>query len=153
MTADFGKWQTPWGEINRFQRLNGDIVQPFNDAGASIPVAFTSAEWGSLASFGARQYPGTKKRYGTSGNSFVAVVEFGKTVSAKAITAGGENSNPSNQHFNDQAERIQQGQFEGCVFLSSPVERTYRARVSARSLIGEHQNNWKKYKNLDDKAN
>src|SRR5262245_55263949 len=29
LTADFGKWQTPWGDINRFQRLTGDIVQPF----------------------------------------------------------------------------------------------------------------------------
>ena len=31
LTADFGNWQTPWGEINRFQRLNGDIVQRFDD--------------------------------------------------------------------------------------------------------------------------
>ena len=77
LAADFGSWKTPWGDINRFQRLNGDIVQPFNDAGPSIPVGFTSAAWGSLASFGARAYPGTKKWYGTSGNSFVAVVEFG----------------------------------------------------------------------------
>ena len=45
-------------------------------------MGFTSAMWGSLASFGARPYKGTKKLYGTSGNSFVAVVEFGKTVRA-----------------------------------------------------------------------
>src|SRR5262249_37342833 len=51
LTADFGKWQTPWGEINRFQRLTDDIVHPFADSGASIPVKFTSARWGSLASF------------------------------------------------------------------------------------------------------
>src|SRR5207249_363616 len=76
LAADFGSWKTPWGEINRFQRLTGDIVQPFSDAGPSIPVGFTSSVWGSLASFGARAYPGTKKLYGTSGNSFVAVVEF-----------------------------------------------------------------------------
>ena len=89
LTADFGTWKTPWGEINRFQRLNGEIAPRFDDAGPSIPVGFTSARWGSLASFGARAYPGTKKWYGTSGNSFVAVVEFGKTVRAKAVTAGG----------------------------------------------------------------
>ena len=70
---DFGTWKTPWGDINRYQRLTGDIVQPFNDSEPSIPVGFTSATWGSLASFGARPYPGTKKWYGTSGNSFVAV--------------------------------------------------------------------------------
>src|SRR5205823_5335954 len=60
LTADFGSWQTRWGDINRFQRLTGDIVQPFSDAGPSIPVPFTSARWGSLASFAARAYPGTK---------------------------------------------------------------------------------------------
>ena len=47
LTADFGTWQTPWGEINRFQRLTSNIVHPFDDAGASIPVPFTSARWGS----------------------------------------------------------------------------------------------------------
>ena len=54
LTADFGKWQTPWGDINRFQRLTDDLVHPFDDAGASIPVGFTSGRWGSLASFGAK---------------------------------------------------------------------------------------------------
>jgi len=70
---------------------------PFNDAGASIPVAFTSAQWGSLASFGARPYPATKKWYGTSGNSFVAVVEFGDRVRARAVTAGGESGDPKSR--------------------------------------------------------
>ncbi|MFL6467342.1 MAG: penicillin acylase family protein, partial [Pyrinomonadaceae bacterium] len=86
LQTNFGSWRTPWGEINRFQRLSDDIVHPFTDEGASIPVGFTSATWGSLASFGARSYKGSKRIYGTSGNSFVAVVEFGKTVRAKAVT-------------------------------------------------------------------
>ncbi|HEY2847466.1 MAG TPA: penicillin acylase family protein, partial [Pyrinomonadaceae bacterium] len=64
LTRDFGSWKTPWGEINRFQRLNGDLVQPFNDAAPSIPVPFTSGNWGSLSSFGAGPKPGTKKWYG-----------------------------------------------------------------------------------------
>jgi acyl-homoserine lactone acylase PvdQ len=105
LAADFGSWQTPWGDINRFQRLTSDIVQPFTDAGPSIPVGFTSSTWGSLASFGARAYPGTKKWYGSSGNSFVAVVEFGKTLHAMAVTAGGESGDPSSRHFNDEAKR------------------------------------------------
>ena len=75
LESDFGSWKTPWGEINRYQRINGALVQPFDDSKPSIPVGFTSARWGSLASFGARTYNGTKKMYGTTGNSFVAVVE------------------------------------------------------------------------------
>ncbi len=122
LTTDFGSWKTPWGEINRFQRLTGDIVQPFNDAGASIPVPFASAQWGSLASFGARTYPGTKRMYGTSGNSFVAVVEFGKRVRAKAVTAGGLNGDPRAPHFNDQAERYAAGKLRDVYFYPDELE-------------------------------
>jgi acyl-homoserine-lactone acylase len=122
LTADFGTWKTPWGDINRFQRLTGDIVQPFNDAGPSIPVGFTSSRWGSLASFGARTYRGTKKMYGTSGNSFLAVVEFGDSVRAKAISAGGESGNPKSPHFNDQAERYSKGNLRDVYFYRSQLK-------------------------------
>ena len=129
LTADFGTWNTPWGEINRFQRLTDDIVPSFNDSGPSTPVSFTSARWGSLASFGARAYPNTKKWYGSTGNSFVAVVEFGKTVRARAVTAGGESGNPASPHFNDQAGRYATGDLREVYFypaqLEGHVERRY----------------------------
>jgi acyl-homoserine-lactone acylase len=130
LTKNFGTWKTPWGDVNRFQRLTGDIVQPFNDAGASIPVGFTSSRWGSLASFGARSYNGSKKIYGTSGNSFVAVVEFGDRIRAKAVSAGGESGKPASRHFNDQAERYSTGNLREVYFYRSQLEghteRTYR---------------------------
>ena len=122
LTADFGTWKTPWGEINRFQRLNDDIAPRFDDAGPSIPVGFTSAQWGSLASFGARAYPGTKKWYGASGNSFVAVVEFGQTVRAKAVTAGGESGHPASPHFNDEATRYVTGNLREVYFYRSQLK-------------------------------
>jgi acyl-homoserine lactone acylase PvdQ len=130
LTADFGKWKTPWGDINRFQRLTGDIVHPFNDACPSIPFAFTSARWGSLASFAATPHNGTKKWYGTSGNSFVAVVEFGKdSVRARAVTAGGESGHPASKHFNDEAERYATGNLRDVYFYRSQLkghtEKTY----------------------------
>jgi acyl-homoserine-lactone acylase len=122
LTSDFGTWKTPWGDINRFQRLTGDIVQPFNDAKPSIPVGFTSSLWGSLASFGAHAYPGTKKWYGTNGNSFVAVVEFGDSVRAVAITAGGESGHPSSPHFNDEAERYATGNLRTVYYYRSQLK-------------------------------
>jgi acyl-homoserine lactone acylase PvdQ len=129
LQSDFGSWKTPWGDINRFQRLTGDIVQPFDDAGPSIPVGFTSAVWGSLASFGARPYAQTKKWYGTSGNSFVAVVEFGERVHALAVTAGGESGNPMSPHFNDEAKRYSTGDLREVYFypeqLKKHTERKY----------------------------
>jgi acyl-homoserine lactone acylase PvdQ len=130
LAADFGTWRTPWGRINRFQRLTGDILQPFNDAAPSIPVPFTSSLWGSLASFGARQYPGTKCWYGASGNSFVAVVEFGDKVRAKGITAGGESGHPESRHFNDEAGRYAAGDLREIYFypeqLKGHTERSYQ---------------------------
>jgi acyl-homoserine-lactone acylase len=129
LAADFGKWNTPWSEINRFQRINDNITPSFDDAAPSIPVMFASATWGSLASFGARAYPNTKKWYGTSGNSFIAAVEFGDSVRARAVTAGGESGDPKSKHFNDQAERYATGNLRTVYFypnqLKGHTERTY----------------------------
>jgi len=101
----------------------------FDDAKPSIAVPFTSSRFGSLASFGAQAYPNTKKWYGTSGNSFVAVVEFGDSVRARAVTAGGESGDVSSPHFNDQAERYATGNLSTVYFypsqLTGHTERVY----------------------------
>jgi acyl-homoserine lactone acylase PvdQ len=125
----FGTWQTPWGHINRFQRISPEIGPHFDDSKYSIPVPFTSARWGSLASFGSRPYQNTKKWYGTSGNSFIAVVEFGDSVRARAVTAGGESGDPASAHFADQAPAYAMGELRDVYFWRNDVEahqeRTY----------------------------
>jgi acyl-homoserine-lactone acylase len=130
LRADFGRWQVPWGEINRFQRISPAIDHPFDDSRPSIPVPFASARWGSLASFGSAPKPGTKKWYGTSGNSFVAIVEFGSRVRARAITAGGESGHPDSPHFNDEALRYASGALREVYFwpdqLNGHTKRVYR---------------------------
>jgi acyl-homoserine-lactone acylase len=130
IAADFGDWRTPWGEINRFQRLSGNIEPRFDDDAPSTPVGFVSGRWGSLASFAARAYPGTRRWYGNSGNSFVAVVELGERVRARAVTAGGLNSVPGSPHFDDQAERYATGELRDVYFypedLEGHVEREYQ---------------------------
>ncbi|HEY8592517.1 MAG TPA: penicillin acylase family protein [Sphingomicrobium sp.] len=131
LVRDFGRWDVPWGEVNRFQRISPAIDHPFSDAGPSIPVPFSSARWGSLASFGASQKPGTKKWYGTSGNSFVAAVEFKPSgVQAIAVTAGGESGDPKSPHFNDQAGRYASGNLRPVYLtpdqLKGHTERVYR---------------------------
>ena len=128
---DFGRWQVPWGELNRFQRISPAIDHPFGDAAPSIPVPFASGNFGSLASFGwSSPTPGTKRWYGTSGNSFVAIVEFGDKVRARAVTAGGESGDPASPHFNDQAQRYADGNLRDVYFyppdLTGHIERTYR---------------------------
>jgi acyl-homoserine-lactone acylase len=136
LRADFGTRRTPWGEINRFQRNDGSIVQTFDEAKPSIPIPFTSGQWGSLASFGAKRYPGTRRYYGTSGNSFVAVVEFGPRVRARAISAGGESGDPASPHFIDQADRYARGDLREVYFYPEDVqahaERRYRPGDTGR---------------------
>lgn len=131
LTADFGSWKVPWGEINRYQRNDGNIVQNFDDAKPSTPVPFASGNWGSLASFGASRYPGTKRYYGTYGNSFVAVVEFGPRVKARAVTAGGESGDPKSPHFADQVERYATGNLRPVYFYPEDL----KGRVKSAKVV------------------
>jgi acyl-homoserine-lactone acylase len=130
LERDFGTWRTPWGEINRFQRLSDSIVPHFDDAKPSLPVPFTSAVWGSLASIDQRGPRTTKRRYGTYGNSFVAAVEFGPRVRARSVLAGGVSGDPASPHFADQAPLYSRGEFKEVPFYREDVdrqrERTYR---------------------------
>ncbi|MGM0945643.1 MAG: acylase [Bacteroidota bacterium] len=128
MNEDFGIWSTPWGEINRFQRLSGDIDLKFDDDQPYIPIGMASGRWGALASYGASAKEGTKRLYGSSGNSFVAVVEFGEKVRAKSILAGGQNANPESPHFSDQAQRYADGNFKEVAFYAEDVNARAKER-------------------------
>ena len=59
----------------------------------------------------------------------MAVVEFGDSVRAKAVTAGGESGDPASRHFDDQAERYATGNLRDVYFypsqLKGHVEREY----------------------------
>lgn len=129
LQTDFGTWRVAWGDINRFQRNDGAVTQTFDDSRPSYPIPFTSNQWGALASFGARTYPGTRKYYGTSGNSFVATVEFGPRVRAYAVSIGGQSGDPRSPHFNDQIERYGTATLRKVYFypdeLQGHVERHY----------------------------
>ena len=130
LQQDFGRRQIAWGEINRFQRLTDDIVQPFDDARLSLPVGFAPSQWGALASFVSSKPRKTKKIYGSEGNSFVAAVDFGPTIHAKAIMSGGESGDPASPHFTDQALMFTQGRFRDVLFYPEDVrahaERSYQ---------------------------
>jgi len=121
LQQDFGTWKVAWKDVNRYQRIDGKIRQDFNDNLPSTGIGMASGRWGALASFGSKQYSGTKKLYGTSGNSFVAVVEFGKKVKAKSLLAGGQSGNPDSKHFSDQIELYKDSNFKDVVYYKSDV--------------------------------
>jgi acyl-homoserine lactone acylase PvdQ len=131
LKADFGSWQLPWGEVNRYQRLDGDVMQAFNDSLPSKAVGFASGTWGALAAYGARYTaPGAKKLYGTRGNSFVAAVEFGDKVKAKTILAGGQSGEANSPHFDDQIDKYINIDWKDAAYYREDVlkraEETYR---------------------------
>jgi len=130
LATDFGQWNTPWGEINRYQRLDGAIDQQYDDNKPSIPVGLTSGRWGALAAYGNRRASDTKRIYGQRGNSFVAVVEFGDKVKAKSMLAGGQSGDPNSPHFDDQAQRYADIQFKDVAYYKEDVEarakKTYK---------------------------
>jgi len=129
LTDRFGRWEIPWGEANRYQRLSGDIDLRYDDRAPSLPVGMATGDWGALASFRARRFPGTQRIYGYSGNSFVAAVEFGNKVKAKTILIGGQSGDPHSPHFDDQVSRYLGGDFKDVAYYREDVEaravRTY----------------------------
>ena len=124
LKGTYGTWEIPWGQINRYQRVNpGDN---FNDSLPSIAVAQTSSKFGQLPAFESKimfppNKPRTKKRYGYSGNSFVAAVSFGKRLEAKTIITGGQSRWANDKHFTDQAQMYIDGNFKNIYFYKEDV--------------------------------
>jgi acyl-homoserine-lactone acylase len=129
LQAKYGRWDVPWGDINRFQRRTGQITEIHYDSLPSLPVGMASGRWGSLPAFDCRSSANGMKQYGYSGNSFIAAVEFGKRVRARSVVTGGQSSDPSSPHFMDQAELFIRGQLKEVLFypedVMKHVERQY----------------------------
>jgi acyl-homoserine-lactone acylase len=121
----YGTWKTEWGDINRYQRPANGV---FDDNAPSIPVGQVSSAFGELPSFVSRTV-NTKKRYGYSGNSFIAVVDFGPKIKARSIITGGQSFDPTSKHFTDQADGYINGKFKDVLFYKADVlkhaERVY----------------------------
>jgi acyl-homoserine lactone acylase PvdQ len=129
LTNKFGTWKVAWGEINRYQRLTGEMTEIYDDRQPSLPDGFAASTWGCLPSFVSQTYPGTIKRYGYNGNSFICAVEFGKKIKAKSLLTGGESGKKDSKHFTDQALMYTKGQFKDVLFYKEDVvkhaERSY----------------------------
>ncbi|MDB4927163.1 penicillin acylase family protein [Mucilaginibacter sp.] len=113
----YGDWKTQWGDINRYQRPANGV---FDDNAPSIPVGQVSSAFGELPSFVSRTM-NTKKRYGYSGNSFIAVIDFGTKIKARSIITGGQSFDPKSKHFTDQADGYINGKFKDVLFYKDDV--------------------------------
>jgi acyl-homoserine-lactone acylase len=115
----YGTWNIEWGEINRYQRPADGLS--YDDKQPSLPAASVASTFGQLPSFVSRPMNGTKKRYGYSGNSFMAAVEFGPKVRAKSLITGGQSFSPNSKNFANQAEMYLDGKFKDVLFYKDDV--------------------------------
>ncbi len=119
LQKDWGTWSVAWGKLNRFQR-NDFGIEP-SDALPSLAVTATPAFMGSINAYTSKKSKNSKVRYGTTGNTFVAVVSFGPKLKAKSIFTGGSSSNPNSKHFVDQANGYINHQYKEVNFYKADV--------------------------------
>jgi len=138
LESEFGTWRVPWGDVNRIQRVHTSGTQEqFSDAKPSLPVpGAPGSPVGIIFNFTTRRAPGQKRAYGISGNTYVAVVEFGRKLKAQSIVTFGQSAQPESKHFFDQAPIYAKGQFKPVWFYKGDVkahtERTYRPGEEVR---------------------
>ena len=137
LQSRYGRWQVPWGMINRFQRISSDLNDHYDDQQPGFPVGFVSSAWGMLPSYVSQRFQGTQKRYGVHGNSFICAVEFGKKIKARSLLAGGQSGDQQSPHFFDQGKMYSQGQFKEVLFykedLLKQAQKTYHPGAEVKN--------------------
>ncbi len=124
----YGTWKVQWGDINRYQRPADGVT--FSDSAPSLPVGLASRRRSDSCSR-SKAALWIPKRYGYSGNSFIAAVEFGPRIKAKTIITGGQSFDPASKHFTDQAGMLLTVSlrtycFIKTMYLNTPKEPTIR---------------------------
>ena len=117
LQTNYGTWKVKWGEINRLQRVHTSGTQErFDDEKMSVPIPGVNGQTGCVFTFGTRREAGQKRRYGVSGNSYLAVIEFAPKVKRHSLLVFGQSSDSKSPHHFDQAELYSKQQYKNAWF-------------------------------------
>lgn len=124
-------WQVAWGDLNRHQRALGDPAR-HSDQRQSWPVEGGHGAVGLAWTFLSSPGPGTVRRYGYHGNSYVAAIELSAKPRMRTIVPFGASRDPQSQHFQDQAPLFARGELKEAWLSPADVrahaQRSYSPR-------------------------
>ena len=136
LEAIHGKWQLPWGQLNRLQRV-ANVPSPqaaamlLDDHKPSLPCIGAPGPLGvAFTVYCTPDDLPVQKRYGVVGASFVAAYEFGDRIKSGTLLQFGTSGNPDSPHFFDQAQLLSERKLKPGWF--------YEDEVSANTVSRYH---------------
>ncbi|MFN7936800.1 MAG: penicillin acylase family protein [Bryobacteraceae bacterium] len=134
LERDFGTWRVPYGEWNRMQRIHTSGRQEsFRDDKPSTGVPGAPGPVGVIFNFYTTTAPRQKRMYGRMGNTYVAVVEFGKKVRAGSQLVFGQSADSASPHYLDQVPLYAEQRFKPAWFYRADVRRHTKHTVRLRT--------------------
>ena len=128
LRTQWGRTEVAWGDVNRLQRVHTSGAEAFDPAKPSLPIAGAPGWAGVVFNFTARPGPDGKQRFGTSGHTWVGIVELAPRVRSRTIVTFGQSAAPDSPHFFDQAPLYARGELKDAWFHADEVERAARRR-------------------------
>ncbi|MCG8585775.1 MAG: penicillin acylase family protein [Pirellulales bacterium] len=125
-----GRWQVPYGDVFRIQRVSNtaDLLNlRFSDKRPSLPCV---SGHGPMGIVNVQYYTPSihipfvysqKRRYGVVGTTYLAAYEFGPKIRGESLTQFGASGDESSPHYMDQAKLLSNSKMKKALFYWDDV--------------------------------